>query len=320
MLLRELVASSRSALSSLYPEDESRSIVARLGEALLGTDSYTHIIEPGRIVPDEQADAFMDAMSRLLNGEPLQYVLGYADFCGFRFRVCQDVLIPRPETEILCMEAIKRARMMQEQRASVCGSCASVKEMSRLKILDLCTGSGCIAWTLALSVPGSAVVGADISAPALSVAERQIYSLQENGMEISGIMEERCCLPPGFVRHDVLSGADSFDYEGFPSCFDVIVSNPPYVRESERRMMRKNVLDYEPALALFVPDDDFLKFYHSVADFSVKRLFSGGFGIVEINEAFGNAAAAIFSSAGMSEVSILKDFCGRERFISFIKP
>lgn len=302
MLLRELILSSRTALSSVYPEDEARAIVTRLGEAVLAVDSYTHIIEPGRIVQDGPLIEFNDAVSRLMKGEPLQYVLGYADFCGRRFRVCPDVLIPRPETEILCMEAVEKSR-----------------KMPSLRILDLCTGSGCISWTLALSVPGSMVTGVDISDAALSVARGQGDSLQENGRRLSDGMAENGCLAPVFVRHDVLSGADEFDYEGVPSDFDIILSNPPYVCESERGMMRSNVLDYEPGLALFVPDDDSLKFYHSVADFSVKRLIPGGFGIVEINEAFGDAVAAIFSSAGMSGVSVLKDFGNKNRFVFFRK-
>ncbi len=318
MLLRELIAESRTVLSSVYPEDEARSIVSRLACDVLGVDSYTHVIEPGRTVPVESLEIFLAALSRLEKSEPLQYVLGYADFCGHRFHVTPDVLIPRPETEILCMETISEALVMQGQRAAASGCCASMREMSRLKVLDLCTGSGCISWTLAAGIPGSRVVGVDISDAALKVARRQSDTLQETGESLSELFAEGN-IPPEFVPYDVLAGPDGFNMDGIPADFDIIVSNPPYVRDSERSLMRRNVLEHEPELALFVPDDDPLKFYRAIAEFAFKRIIPGGFGIVEINEAFGDDVAAIFASAGMSEVTVMKDFGNQNRFVKFKK-
>lgn len=319
MLLKDLIVSSRAALFPLYPESEARSIVALLAGELLGVESYTHVIEPDRQVSGGGLQAFLSAMSRIETGEPLQYVLGYSEFCGRRFRVTGDVLIPRPETEMLCEEAVLKAREMQSLRSRALGCCPSLKEMSRLRVLDLCTGSGCIAWTLALSLPGARVIGVDISRPALAVAESQAGFPQKTGQTLSDMAEASGVLVPEFVEYDVLAGADGLAGKGIPDGFDIIVSNPPYVCDSEKSLMHRNVLDHEPHLALFVPDDDPLKFFRSIADFSIKRLIPGGFGMVEINEAFGDAVAAIFSSAGMSKVSILKDFRAKIRFVSFVK-
>ncbi|MCM1176599.1 MAG: peptide chain release factor N(5)-glutamine methyltransferase [Clostridium sp.] len=319
MLLRELIAESRTALSSLYPEEEARSIVSRLAGDVLGVESYTHVIDPGRTVQGESLEIFLAALSRLEKSEPLQYVLGYADFCRHRFHVTPDVLIPRPETEMLCMETIYEALVVQGQRAAASGCCASMREMSRLKVLDLCTGSGCISWTLAAGIPGSRVVGVDISDAALKVARSQSDTLQESGYSLSMELEAAGNMFPEFVKYDVLSGADGFCPDGLPAEYDIIVSNPPYVRESERSMMRRNVLEHEPELALFVPDDDPLKFYRIIAEFAFKRIIPGGFGIVEINEAFGDAVATIFASAGMSEITVIKDFGNQNRLVKFKK-
>ena len=201
-------------------------------------------------------------------------------------KVDERVLIPRPETEQLC-DIVTRMALSAGRIGSV---------------LDLCTGSGCIAWTLAGAFPGAEVTGADISPEALAIASSQDIDLPHG------------CRPPKFVRCDVLSGADGIDGE-----FDIIVSNPPYVRESEKSMMRKNVLEHEPGLALFVPDDDPLVFYRAISAFAVKRLRAGGIGAVEINEAFGGPVADIFSSSGFGEIGIIEDFRAKIRFVTFKK-
>ena len=245
MLLRDFIAEARASLAEVYPEEEARTMVSFLCEDILGVKSHAHIIEPSIEVPDDRLLLLHEAMSRLIGGEPLQYVLGYSYFCGHRF---------------------------------------------------------CIAWTLAGAFPGAEVTGADISPEALAIAAGQDINLP-NG-----------CRPPKFVRYDVLSGTDGIDGE-----FDIIVSNPPYVRESEKSMMRKNVLEHEPGLALFVPDDDPLVFYRAISAFAMKRLKAGGIGAVEINEAFGGPVADIFSSSGFVEVGIIEDFRAKIRFVTFKK-
>ena len=284
MLLRDFISGARLALTSAeamspgYSAEESKALVARLCKEVLGVESYTHIIEPSLEIPPVKEPVLREALTRLLKGEPIQYILGYEYFMDRRFNVSPAVLIPRPETEILCREALALSR--EGDRA-----------------LDLCTGSGCIAWTLSLA--GLQTVAVDISPEALAIASSQPFDGPS----------------PKFLLKNVLEGPSGFE-EGL---FDLIVSNPPYVRESEKALMRKNVLDYEPSLALFVKDADPLVFYNAVASFAKLLLKPGGHGFVEINEAFGKETAAIFSAAGFSEVRILRDFDTKMRVVTFKK-
>ncbi len=225
-------------------------------------------------------------------GEPLQYVTGKAYFYGREFDVTPDVLIPRPETEILCREVCNNA-----------GSGTSPR------ILDLCTGSGCIAWTLALERPGASVTAVDISDGVLAVAGGQSF-----GDEIASTRAS----DPNFIKADVLAGP-SLPHDCEPLSFDILVSNPPYVMDSEKALMRTNVLDHEPHLALFVPDSDPLLFYRAIADWASFYLKPGGFAIVEINEALGAETADIYRTAGFTAVRILKDLNDRDRFVSFTR-
>ena len=182
-----------------------------------------------------------------------------------------------------------------------------------VKVLDLCTGSGCIAWTLALSCPGCRVMGVDISEGALRTAD---------GQDFGGEIKRTGALKPVFIREDVLALAEDGplpDAVAGWGGFDILVSNPPYVRDSERAMMRRNVCDFEPGLALFVPDEDPLKFYRSIAVWAKLALVDGGAGFVEINEAFGEQTAALFRGAGFRNVGAVKDFCGKNRFVRFTK-
>ena len=284
MLLRDFISGARLALNSAeamspgYSAEESKALVARLCKEVLGVESYTHILEPSLEIPPVKEPVLREALTRLLKGEPIQYILGYEYFMDRRFNVSPAVLIPRPETEILCREALALSR--EGDRA-----------------LDLCTGSGCIAWTLSLA--GLQTVAVDISPEALAIASSQPFDGPS----------------PKFLLKNVLEGPSGFE-EGL---FDLIVSNPPYVRESEKALMRKNVLDYEPSLALFVKDADPLVFYNAVASFAKLLLKPGGHGFVEINEAFGKETAAIFSAAGFSEVRILRDFDTKMRVVTFKK-
>ena len=284
MLLRDFISGARLALTSAeamspgYSAEESKALVARLCKEVLGVESYAHILEPSLEIPPVKEPVLREALTRLLKGEPLQYILGYEYFMDRRFNVSPAVLIPRPETEILCREALALSR--EGDRA-----------------LDLCTGSGCIAWTLSLA--GLETVGVDISPEALAIASSQPFDGPS----------------PKFLLKDVLEGPSGFE-EGI---FDLIVSNPPYVRESEKALMRTNVLDYEPSLALFVKDADPLVFYNAVASFAKLLLKPGGHGFVEINEALGEETAAVFSAAGFSEVRILRDFDMKMRVVTFKK-
>lgn len=294
MKLADFIREATGRLEGLYPEREARSMVMILCEALLGTKNYTHIVEPGYMVPADKEQSLETAMQRLCGGEPIQYVIGAAEFFGRTFNVDPSVLIPRPETELLCREAVKRAQMMVRMRPSCSGT--------SLRILDLCTGSGCIAWTMASEIPGAEVIGVDISHAALQVACSQ--NIPDPGCNGSSIR---------FVEADVL------DTDRFPDLgqFDIILSNPPYIKESEKAQMRRNVLDYEPPLALFVPDEDPLVFYRAVATLAKRLLKSGGFGMVEINEEEGADTQRAIKDAGFAQSLLMRDLNERERFVIF---
>lgn len=313
MLLKEFIAGAVPALEPLYGQSEARSIVLNLCEDILGTRSYTHIVEPDFAVPEGRLPVLKENLARLAEAEPLQYVVGHAPFCGYDFKVTPDVLIPRQETELLCRSAIDFASRISRMRV------AAGRYAAPVRILDLCTGSGCIAWTLALSVPGSEVTGTDISEKALEVARSQDFKSYVKAHNIK---------VPRFVLHDILSaGADgAFDAgtDDVPDAsgageagFDLILSNPPYVRESEKSSMNKNVLDYEPASALFVPDDDPLLYYRAIAAFSMKHLNPDGAGFVEINEAFGTQVSETFVSAGFQRTELTKDLNNRNRILHY---
>lgn len=284
MLLADFIKSGAAALETLYPSPEARGMILMLCQDRLGVKSYTHVTEPGFEIPFVRLGGLQDDLRRLLSGEPLQYVTGECEFFGRKFIVNPSVLIPRPETEILVQKAVTDALSLDRP----------------LRVLDLCTGSGCIAWSLALEVPFAEVVAVDISEDALEVARGQF----PDGRNIR------------FFKADVLDPGQDFP-EGQ---FDMILSNPPYIMEKEKSQMRRNVLDYEPELALFVPDGDPLVFYRAVAEWARLRLVPLGRGYVEINETLGPQTAEVFRSAGMVNVRILDDFSGKNRIVSFEKP
>lgn len=294
MLLKEFVGSARERLRSIYPEKEAGAIVGILCRELLRVESYTYIIEPEHKLSKKQEAAVMAAMERLLGGEPVQYVLGFADFYGRRFNVNPSVLIPRPETESLCREALEFAMQVYRTRSAYGSNAAPVR------ILDLCTGSGCIAWTLALNVPGAHTVAVDISSEALEVASNQPF---DNAVK------------PHFVQADIFD--DDAMEPVLAEPFDLIVSNPPYILDSEKSAMRANVLDHEPSLALFVPDGDAMRFNKKIAEISRKALKTDSIGIVEINEALGDACCHIFKTAGFEESVVLQDIFGKNRFLKY---
>lgn len=297
MLLADFIREGTRSLGSLYPEREARSIVLMLCEALLGTKSYTHVVEPGTVVEPGAVAALEAAMARLRGGEPVQYVLGYAEFCGFRFHVTPDVLIPRQETERLVTDAVEEAARLRRKRGP---------GAPPVRVLDLCTGSGCIAWSVALLAPWTEVVATDVSEAALAVARAQDFA-QEAGARGASM--------PLFVRADVLDAEQDFNH----GSFDIILSNPPYLTESEKPLMHRNVLEHEPDLALFVPGDDPLVFYRAVARWSERFLLPGGCGIVEINDRLAGETEEVFRSAGFAETRAVKDVFERNRFVFFSK-
>lgn len=279
MTYREFILLAAERLAPLYSQPEAKAAATALLCHILDIKQYKCISDPQTPVPSGKMDELAASLDQLAQGRPLQYVMGYAEFCGHRFRVREGVLIPRPETEELT------GRIIDE--------CSSIEldEDQEFNILDMCTGSGCIAYSLAAEFPAAQVYGCDISDDALKIACKQRVKLPAGR--------------PVFFQADILQAPPA----GLPQ-FDVIVSNPPYVRESEKALMRPNVLDYEPARALFVPDDDPLVFYRAVAFWASVLLKPHGRIYLEINEALGKETASLFGNA-----VVLKDFNGRDRFV-----
>lgn len=220
-------------------------------------------------------------ISRLNKNEPIQYVLGESEFYGRKYFVSPDVLIPRPETEQLVKEIVDRV---------------SAKNIS---ILDIGTGSGCIAISLALELNKANVFGTDVSPAALAVAEKNATILQASAQ---------------FSIHNIL--ADELPL----SNLDVVVSNPPYIPLSDKDTLSKNVSDFEPAMALFVDGQDPLMFYKAIANHAQRSLRKSGLLITEIHQSYGHETASVFLSAGFKNVSVIKDLFGKDRFVSGMKP
>ena len=296
MTLREFLDTAMAKLQPLYSGQEAKSLAVRLlKESLAGYKGYEHLVEPGTLLSDfslngalassaSAADFLSEAVMRLCAGEPLQYILGYEHFCGHRFNVAPGVLIPRPETEELVRNVAGVALGM---------------DGGIVRVLDICTGSGCIAWSIAAELPQSQVYGCDISQGALSMAK---------GQELEGVEAE-------FFECDILSDAalEIIAKQCGEGLFDIIVSNPPYVCESEKLLMQKNVLDYEPSLALFVPDDDPLRFYRRIGELSGRLLKPGGKLFFEINERFGQQTLQMREEMGYEECKVMQDLLGKDR-------
>lgn len=300
MLLAEFVKAGTKALESLYPQKEARSIVLMLCEEVLGTENYTHIVEPEFKIDDKKLPELEAAMEHLKKMEPVQYVLGHTEFYGRTFKVDPAVLIPRPETELLCRDAIKLGMRVYRMRSPY------GKNAEPVRILDLCTGSGCIAWTMALSIPGSRVTAVDISDAALEVAA---------GQDFASELKSKETFKPEFMKADVLDSEQEIEL----GPFDMVLSNPPYVMESEKEDMRRNVLEYEPESALFVPDDDPLLFYRAIARWSQRFMSPEGVGLSEVNESLARQTETVFKAAGYAHTEIVRDLSDKNRYIIYHK-
>ncbi len=246
--------------------------------------THTDVIRDKPIMVSQEQKELIDGVLQRINAhEPVQYVTGEAYFFRRSFRVTKDVLIPRPETEELIVEVLAHVKR---------------KGLHQCRILDLGTGSGCIPVTLALEIPKATVMATDISENALTVA-------RENAERYKSSIQ--------FYLHDMLSEEITL------TDLDIVTSNPPYIRDSERLTMQRNVLDYEPQLALFVPDDDPLRFYKVIVEKAKNVLRSGGMLIVEINEHFGHAVSELFTGQGYTHVEIVYDLSQKARIVRGIK-
>ena len=268
-------------LKELYPEEEIRSFFLMLCEAFLGWDRVAYLLHRGETINQSDLLRFHWALEDLKRHRPIQHIVGYTDFCDCRIKVNGNVLIPRPETEEMVGYLVSRFKVQ--------GS----------SVLDLCTGSGCIAIALKKKMPWCSVTAVDISADALDMAKK---NAADNGADVE------------FIQGDVLSGGWQSAVGGR---WNLIVSNPPYITESEKTTMQANVLDYEPQQALFVPDDDPLLFYRSIASFAKQHLTEDGLLAMEINEKFGQETLQMLRDYGFS-AELHKDFRGKDRFVTAV--
>ena len=266
-------------LRTLYPEGELRMFVYMLFEAFLGWDKTQFLLHRDDTVNQSDLLRFHWAAEDLKRHRPIQHIIGYTHFCGLRIDVSPDVLIPRPETE----EIVTRLTGNPDFNPST--------------VLDLCTGSGCIAIALKHHFPQAAVTAVDLSPAALAVAQQ---NARQNNTDIT------------FKQIDVLNPTQ---LATLSSPYDLIISNPPYVLESERTTMQRNVLDYDPHQALFVPDDDPLLFYRAIGQYAASHLTAQGQLIVEINQALATETAQLLHAMGF-KAAIRNDFLGNPRSIT----
>jgi release factor glutamine methyltransferase len=276
--VRDIVALFHEELDDQYGAAEVGVFVEMLCEAFLGWDKVRLMTSREQTIDQSDLLRFHWALEDLKQSRPIQHIIGYTDFCGCCIAVSPDVLIPRPETEELVNWILHTFHL----------------PLSTFHLLDLCTGSGCIAIALKKAFPTADVTAVDISPKALEMARQNAKS---NDAAIN------------FLHADILN--DRLP----PAGYQLIVSNPPYIRDSERAQMRRNVLDYDPALALFVPDDDPLRFYKAIANIAKEHLAEDGLLVMEINEALAAETCAVFEAAGLAAETHM-DFRGKPRWIS----
>ncbi|MCE4567057.1 peptide chain release factor N(5)-glutamine methyltransferase [Maribellus sp. CM-23] len=275
--MRTTIQYIESELKDFYPPSEISAFVRLIMESVFALSYTDMILQKDRVFNAEEQERARKIVERLKTYEPLQYILGETEFYGLKLKVNPGVLIPRPETEELVNWILE----------------SGVAENAR--VLDIGTGSGCIALALKAGAPKAVVQGVDISEEALQTA-RTNASLNELEVE--------------FSRADILNWKEySWTVQ------DVIVSNPPYVRESEKQQMEANVLKYEPGGALFVSDNDALVFYRTIAEMALSYLAPGGYLFFEINENLGQEMTEMLHSMGFSEIQLRKDINGRNRMM-----
>ena len=283
-------------LTQVYDDYEAKAIARMVYEIRFGLMPSDLFIGKDTQLSTDDQELLAEIAQRLLTGEPVQYVLGEAEFGGRTFHVEPGVLIPRPETYELCQWITEDGGLTMED-----GRHAS--------ILDIGTGSGCIACTLAADIPNAQVTAWDISEEALRIAAENARIM---GVEVN------------FEKRDVLNDIQTI-YERYTNdhattsqqgcCeLDIIVSNPPYICEKERMTMERNVLDHEPELALFVPDEDPLLFYRAIAHLAAKALRPGGALYFEINPLYVNEMQQMLSDAGFLNTEVRNDQFGKQRF------
>lgn len=277
--VRDIERYIHEQLTSQYPDGEIRAFIRMLFEEYLGWDTAQLLLHHDDTVNQSDLLKFHWAAAALKQNRPIQHIIGHTTFCDCHITVTPDVLIPRPETEEMVTTALRLLSPERHPR----------------RIVDLCTGSGCIAIALSKNIPTANVFAIDISQNALTIAQK---NAQQNGVSIN------------FIQTDILRQGT-----GLPNGpFDLIISNPPYIADWERTGMGHNVLDHEPHIALFVPDDAPLCFYKAIGDYAMHNLSPAGVLMLEINERLGQETCETLQSKDLA-VQLLQDFNGKDRFI-----
>lgn len=310
MLLKEIKDIYHKELSGIYPKEEIDSFFYSCIEHYLNLERFILAIQPGITLTKEEEQPLFEALSGLKLQKPLQYILGTAHFMDLELQVDENVLIPRPETEELVqwiLDDIRsqkseiRSQSLRKKNLKLKAEASYNKDKtlhpSPFLILDIGTGSGCIAIALAKYLPNVTVFALDVSEGALNVARKNAAS---NGVDIM------------FLHEDILDTELELD-------FDIIVSNPPYVRVLEKDGIQKNVKDFEPDTALFVSDEDPLVFYRAIIDFAEKHLSEKGKLYFEINQYLGEQTKALFHPRNFSEIELRKDMFGNDRMLKAIR-
>ncbi len=281
MNLAALKTNFTSNLSGLYPSEEIQSFFNILSEKQLNLSRIEIALNPDRGISEEDFEKFQQALFRLKNHEPIQYIIGETEFFWLLFKVNKYTLIPRPETEELVEYIISEQKLITHNSQPI-------------TILDIGTGSGCIAISLAKNLSNAEVSALDISKGALKIAKKNA--------ELNKVVIE-------FLQADILKT------ETLPKQYDLIVSNPPYVRELEKKQMQQNVLKYEPDSALYVKDEDPLLFYRAISQLAKKHLKSNGKLFFEINEYLADELTALLKNEGFQNIEVKKDIFGKDRMI-----
>lgn len=276
--MKQALAKIHQQLDALYPPGELRELIRWMMEEVAGIPPY-RLLFADDVLTEHQRQQIDAMVERLAKKEPIQYILGKTTFCGLPFQVNREVLIPRPETEEL-------VRLIVDDFTS----------HPSVRILDIGTGSGCIAVSLASFLPGAQVTGLDVSPSALQVAAGNAAL---NQVSVS------------WISQDVLSA----DVDSCLGQYDCIVSNPPYIMEHEQQEMDAGVLNYEPHQALFVPDTDPLLFYRRIVQLAKRHLRAGGWLYFEINEQCGDAMRELLNRERFSQTEIIKDYFGKDRML-----
>ena len=310
------------SLTPLYDAGEAQAIVRTVLDVKYGM-TLTDIIcgKVNEISADEERK-LEEIIIRLQKGEPVQYVLGEADFAGRTFHVEPGVLIPRPETAELCQwieedmagkSTVSSGDSSEDSPEDSSGNSPQATDDAR-RILDICTGSGCIAITLGLNIPNSEVTGWDISEDALRIAQGNVEMMKAGNVRIEH--QDALALPKAANTTEI---SDSEPDSSPSKDWDLIVSNPPYICEKEKADMEKNVLEHEPSLALFVPDEDPLKFYRAIAEYASSTLKSGGALYFEINPIYEKETREMLLKLDFKDIETKEDAFGKKRMMRAIK-